>query len=308
MDRKTLDLIREVVDQIKLDRYYRAYLDMVNSNRDIDINGNDYFSKNIFKNERKCAIIKPGTPTQRPDGGPGSGNFGHKGRPGEIGGSASGGGSKSSSKSGGREKSSKKESGGSAQKAVPKISRPAVPAPHKTVTSKEFVPKLSEAKSTCRPEEAWRVDTYRTAEDFDSEGIKVYTTDGGSTFAVKPDGDIISVCKNRRSDENLNARDIMAAAVERGGTHLDSYAGNYGFYVKCGFEVVSRCRFDEQFAPSDWDKNRDAPEDIYFMRYVGVGKVKDTSEKAMLSRVPYSADYDAAAKVLKGVLEEEKDG
>lgn len=136
----------------------------------------------------------------------------------------------------------------------------------------------------------------------------MYTTPGGSTFAIKQDGDIISVCKNQSGDQKLNARDLMAAAVGKGGTHLDSYSGNYGFYVKCGFETVSRCKFDEQWAPPGWRKGKDAPEDIYFMRYVGVGNVQDQDENAMIARVPYSADYDEAAKVLTDNMGGESNG
>lgn len=223
------------------------------------------------------------------DGGEGSGNFGHKGRPGKVGGSGGGGG---------------KTSGGGSGRSV--RSSPAKPAPHRQTTAEEFVPTLNAAKETCPPETAWRVDTWRSAEDFDAEGVKVYITDGGSTFAIKPDGDIISVCKNKETDKDLNARDLMAAAVERGGTHLDSYSGNVGFYAKCGFEVVSRCRFDERYAPPGWEKGRDKPEDIYFMKYVGVGKVREYTPEEVEKRVPYSADYDAAAKVLEDELRGEK--
>ncbi len=93
----------------------------------------------------------------------------------------------------------------------------------------------------------------------------------------------------------------MAAAVNAGGTHLDSFDGNWPFYTKCGFEVVSRCKFDPdpKIAPPGWDSKRDKKEDIIFMRYVGIGKVQDRSITAMRKRVPYSANYDEAAAVLE---------
>lgn len=217
------------------------------------------------------------------DGGPGSGNHGHAGRPGQRGGSAK----------------------GSGYSMAP--GRAAVPSPNKRVSSRAFVPALDKAKATQAPFRAWRVDSYRTAEDFDAEGITVYSTEGGSTFAIKPDGDIISVCKNAETDKGTNARDLMAAAVEAGGTHLDSYAGNFAFYHKCGFEVVSRCKFDPQYAPPGWDASRDKPEDVIFMRYVGVGKSQDHSKTAMMRRVPYSASYDDAAAVLEQVMKGERE-
>lgn len=238
------------------------------------------------------------------DGGPGSGNHGHKGRPGHVGGSGGGGGGGGSS--GGSSKKREREAGKSeGVENKPKVSKPGVVVKNRRVSSKEFVPRLAAAKAASPPEKAWRVDTSRTPEDFDSDGISTYTVGGGSTFAVKSDGDIVSVCRvphDTIDGERFTGRDLMASAVARGGTHLDSYSGNYGFYTDCGFEVVSRCRFDERFAPPGWDKTRDDPEDIYFMRYVGVGKVQDADEEAMWKRVPYSTDYDAAGAKLERVL------
>lgn len=215
------------------------------------------------------------------DGGPGSGNHGHSGRPGQRGGSAKGSGYSMAA------------------------GRVAKPSPNKRVSSTQFVPALQSAKDSQPAGDRWRVDSYRTAQDFDAEGIAVHTTEGGSTFAIKPDGDIISVCKNAKTDRGTNARDLMAAAVEAGGTHLDSYAGNFGFYHKCGFEVVARCKFDPQYAPPGWKEAGAKKEDIVFMRYVGVGKVQDRSYEAVKRRVPYSASYDDAAAVLDAVMKGE---
>lgn len=215
------------------------------------------------------------------DGGPGSGNHGHAGRPGQIGGSSKG-------------------SGYSM-----KTGKEAAPAPNRRISSRAFVPALQAAKDTQPEDKRWRVDSYRTPEDFDTEGIAVHSTEGGSTFAIKPDGDIISVCKNAETDRATNSRALMAAAVEAGGTHLDSYAGNFGFYHKCGFEVVSRCKFDPQYAPPGWDASRDKKEDIVFMRYVGVGKSQDRSYEAVKRRVPYSASYDDAAAALDAAMKGE---
>lgn len=171
------------------------------------------------------------------------------------------------------------------------------PSRSQAVSSGRFVPALDTAKSTCPPETAWRVDSTRKAKDFDDQGIRTNVTEGGSTFAIKPDGDIISVCKNCNGKDR--GTEIIAAAVKAGGTHLDSYDGNYDFYTRCGFEVVSRCKFDEEYAPPGWTKGRDKEEDVLFMKYVGPGKTRDTDIEAMRKRVPYSSDYDAAEAVIK---------
>lgn len=177
---------------------------------------------------------------------------------------------------------------------------PAVPS--NAVSAELFVPTLDAAKASCPDDKAWRVDTTRTAEDFRADRITTYITPGGSTFALKDDGDIISVCKNQLTDADTNARSLLAAAVEAGGTHLDSFDGNYGFYVRCGFEPVSRCKFSVEYAPPGWVQGRDKEEDIYFMRYVGVGKVKYTSIEDARLHIPYSESYDDAEAVIKALV------
>ena len=181
---------------------------------------------------------------------------------------------------------------------------PVTPVPAMTTSADSFVSVLDAAKASCPAENAWRVDTTRTAEDFNRDQVTMYVTPNGSTFALKDDGDIISVCKNQITDKGTNAKSLMAAAVENGGTHLDSFDGNYGFYVKCGFEPVSRCKFSKEFAPDGWIEGRDDEEDIYFMRYVGVGNVRlDTKEKAR-EAIPYSEGYDEAEAIIKKLLKE----
>lgn len=176
------------------------------------------------------------------------------------------------------------------------------PAQSQTVTADKFVRTLDTAKASCPDDKAWRVDTTRTAQDFKNEKITTYITKGGSTFALKEDGDIISVCKNQISDAGTNARSLLAAAVEAGGTHLDSFDGNYGFYVRCGFEPVSRCKFSVDYAPPGWVSGRDKEEDIYFMKYVGVGNVKYKSIEDARLNIPYSDGYDEAEAVVKKLI------
>ena len=170
------------------------------------------------------------------------------------------------------------------------------------VEAEKFVRALDEAKSSCPPDKAWRVDSSRTSKDFVEENIKLHITEGGSTFALKEDGDIISVCKNQITDSETNARSILASAVEAGGTHLDSFDGNYGFYVRCGFEPVSRCKFDVDYAPDGWRAGRDKQEDIFFMRYVGVGNVKNSTLEEARKNIPYAKGYDEAEKIIKKII------
>lgn len=198
--------------------------------------------------------------TSNYDGGKGSGNFGHAGRQGQRGGSAPG------------------HFGGA--------------------TSGDFAPAIKAAKDAVavkNPDKAWRV-TAHTQKEFDDDyhGATLHITKGGSTVAVTESGDIISVCKN--PNDSMKGKTLIKFAVANGGKKLDSYSGNHGFYVKCGFEPVSWCKFDEKYAPSDWVKGRDKAEPIIFYKYTGK-KSKYEKPEQFISAVKASKDYDTAQSV-----------
>lgn len=184
------------------------------------------------------------------------------------------------------EKRSETVSGTSAKTAPVKM--------NKTKNSTDYVGKLTDAKKSLPVEQApWRVTQYKDGKEFDEwhPGARMYHTDGGSTIAVTPDGDIVGVCHHE--GDKVRGKELLAHAVEQGGTKLDAYQGLFGFYTKCGFEPVSWCKWDEQYAPSDWKKGRDAPEHIIFYKYTG-NKSKYSSAQNFFDNVKPSADYDAA--------------
>ena len=63
-------------------------------------------------------------------------------------------------------------------------------------------------------ENAWRVDT-DSHDGKDYVGAKVYVSEGGSTFAVTKDGDIISVCK-KIGDSTTSGHELLEKAVKAG--------------------------------------------------------------------------------------------
>ena len=165
-------------------------------------------------------------------------------------------------------------------------------------TREKFADKLIKAKSNVakiKPQDAWRVTSY-TADELKEKypNAKLFTTPGGSTFAVNKDGDIISVCRNP-NDKQYRGKDLIAMAVENGGTKLDSYSGNHDFYLKQGFEPVSWCVFDKRYAPNDWTPIRDKEEPIIFYRYTG--KIGNESVEDFTSRIKASKDYDTAMEI-----------
>lgn len=130
----------------------------------------------------------------------------------------------------------------------------------------------------------WRVDVHEM-EDYKNDKLTI--TKRGSTVAVTPDGDIISVCAS-----GDRVKYLMQKAVAMGGNKLDTYDGNFGFNVKQGFEPVSWCKFDEQYAPEGWVKGLDGKENVIFFKYTG--KVGDTNLQNFYNKVKASKDYDSA--------------
>ena len=142
--------------------------------------------------------------------------------------------------------------------------------------SKAFKNKLTTAKTSVSEDIRWRVDDYsHSAEDYDH--CQKFISDKGSTMAVTPDGDIISVCHNE-NDRDCSGRDLLKKAVEAGGKKLDAFSGLFGFYRKCGFEPVSWCEFSEEYAPPGWDRNRDEKEPVIFWKYTGNYSSKTKTE------------------------------
>ena len=153
----------------------------------------------------------------------------------------------------------------------------------------EYFTSLKMAKKTQRPNASWRVD------DSDKQHFKHserYVTKGGSVIAVTNDGDIIGLCKNRK--DKINGKELLKFAVKNGGKKLDSFSGNHDFYTDCGFEPVSWCDFDKNYAPNDWVEGRDKEEIIIFYKYVGhpVG----ISEIEFIKNTAKSRDYDDACE------------
>ena len=132
---------------------------------------------------------------------------------------------------------------------------------------------------------------YPTAEYRD---MKMFITeDGNSGFAIKDDGDIVSVFSNGGGAVHA----MLELAVEQGGTKLDAFDTVLpSLYKVSGFKEVGRDSWNEQYKPDDWDKstfsefNQGEP-DIVYMEYDAAYDPFDTKDKKtfdddiMMSRV-----------------------
>lgn len=157
----------------------------------------------------------------------------------------------------------------------------------------EFVDALTDAKAAFakeRPQDSWRVSS-PSAEEFEQEhpGAVMHVTQGGSTVAVTPDGDIVGLCK--KPSDSIRGKELLKTAVENGGKKLDAFSGLYGFYTKNGFEPVSWTPFNEEYAPSDWHVGY-KKEPVIFWKYTG--KQSSLSLEDFLKNTQASDSYDEA--------------
>lgn len=99
--------------------------------------------------------------------------------------------------------------------------------------------------------------------------------DQSAGFAVKSDGDIVSVFAAPNREAPGRVYSMLSLAVEQGGTKLDAFDTILPqVYAMAGFVEVGRDPWVENFKPEDWDKNTFAAynqgePDIVYMEYQG---------------------------------------
>lgn len=101
------------------------------------------------------------------------------------------------------------------------------------------------------------------------QGMRLFLTkDGKSGVAIKPDGDIVSVFSSGGA-----GRAVMEMAVTAGGRKLDAFDTILPeFYAAHGFRAVARTRWNDEFAPDNWNKStyaefNNGEPDVVFMVY-----------------------------------------
>lgn len=101
------------------------------------------------------------------------------------------------------------------------------------------------------------VHTY-TPEEY-SQMKMFLSEDGLSGFAIKPDGDIVSVFSNpnaKINDFRRRGHAMVELAKEQGGIKLDAFDTYLpDFYKKHGFEETGRDVWNEQYKPENWNKD-----------------------------------------------------
>ena len=166
-----------------------------------------------------------------------------------------------------------------------------------------FYAKIGEAKES-NPYGAFV--TQHEIEDYAK--MRTFLNDDGTVgVAVKDDGDIVSVFKNKKNKSKDAVSSILLTALENGGTKLDNYDGVLSkMYLNHGFIPVARTAFVDEYAPSDWNYERDGRPDIIFWMHNGndvetVARNIGTQEMPDLKALPLM-EYDEAAAYRDGLI------
>lgn len=140
--------------------------------------------------------------------------------------------------------------------------------------------------------------TLHHEEHYDECLGKFLLYDDTAGVAVEKDGNIISVFSDRTHKGVLKY--LIAKAIEVGGIKLDCF-GSIGLrtlYHRRGFIPVSRTKFVKEFAPPDWNYNRDGEPDIIFWVYdiERESPMDDNVTEEDWDNIIELPDYDSAKK------------
>lgn len=152
-----------------------------------------------------------------------------------------------------------------------------------------------------------------TPEEYKKMKVRLLSEDGKSGIAVEEDGNIVNLFSSNSSTNGASTA-LFLAALAKGGIKGD----NFGLdlterYVQMGAIPVARVKFNDEFAPDDWNYERDGRPDIIFWMHNGesasdVAKKIGSYEEADISQLPLFDSYDEAAAYRDRLLKERDKG
>ncbi len=164
---------------------------------------------------------------------------------------------------------------------------------YKQVSSVDFSRDFARAKSL-HPNSAC-VDSHSEKE---LSSMKCLRTDNGFV-AVETDGNINSVLKDVSKPNSKGfLLELLLNATVNGARKLDCFAimkdkrgGLADMYCRHGFVPVVRDKFNCEFAPDNWDYEKDGEPDVVFMYYCG-DSPEIMAEKSRTGKYKGYLDYD----------------
>lgn len=155
----------------------------------------------------------------------------------------------------------------------------------RTATPEEFYEAIGAAKSV---NEHGAFVTQHSIEDYRSMKHLFLTIDGKAGIAIAEDNNIVSIFNGGQKKGVLKT--LLPLAIEKGGRKLDNYGSEKlsAMYEMYGFNPVSKTEFNCQFAPDDWNYQRDGQPDIIFWIHNG-----DSAEDVILNFGRYQVPWDS---------------
>jgi HK97 family phage portal protein len=153
-------------------------------------------------------------------------------------------------------------------------------------------------KST-RPENFTDIDPERLA-----ASTKFISEDGTAGCLIDPDGDLGNVFNN--GGARNAGTDAVLTAIEHGAMTLDCYDDWLPQkYAQVGFVPVAKVKWNDEFAPPNWNYERDGRPDVVIMSYQGGdrstirSRVGTFPAYAPLFDQEYTDDFDAAKRLAR---------
>lgn len=120
------------------------------------------------------------------------------------------------------------------------------------------------------------------------KNMKLYiTSDGCAGIAITSDNNIVSIFNGGKKRGVLKT--LLPLAINQGGRKLDNFNSEKlsAMYELYGFNPVSKTKFNCEFAPDDWNYERDGEPDIVFWIHNG-----DSAEDVVLNFGRYDVPWD----------------
>lgn len=155
--------------------------------------------------------------------------------------------------------------------------------PIRVATPEEFYKAIENAKKT--NEHGAFVAKHSISEYKD---MKLYITqDGYAGIAITQDKNIVSIFNGGEKRGVLKT--LLPLAIGQGGRKLDNFNNEKlsSMYELYGFNPVSKTKFNCEFAPDDWNYERDGEPDIVFWIHNG-----DSAEDVVLNFGRYDVPWD----------------
>jgi hypothetical protein len=114
--------------------------------------------------------------------------------------------------------------------------------------------------------------TPHTETDYTAKGTRLFLSeDMQSGFGINPDGELISVFALERS----RGRILVAEAMQQGAKYLSCMGDHLlEMYSEFGFGPVKVLKWDNRFAPNNWNYERFGTPNIYDMKLINPYKEK----------------------------------